>query len=100
MDEHFEASKVDDSDDEDEVLAIASDDEVYELAVAPVGSRVTVGSAEGEHASGSVRAVSPSGRRMKVGFDDGSDAWVDADSPWQLAELMPLQGAAAATAVV
>ena len=59
-----------------------SDDEIIELPVAPVGSRVRLGT--GEHAS--VRAISPGGSRMLVCADGSEEVWLDASDQWELSD--------------
>ena len=63
-------------------------DEVFELPVAPVGSRVTVED-EGGRQSGDVRSHSPSGSRMWVDFDRSEGRWIGSDDEWTLEALIP-----------
>ena len=61
------------------------DDEVVELELAPVGSRIAVGSR-----AGAVRALSPGGGRMLVRLDSTEEeVWVGADDEWQLVTTDP-----------
>ena len=59
------------------------DDEIIELALAPVGTRVALDAGE----QGVVRSISPDGTRMLVHLDgEGADkeVWVGSDDPWTL----------------
>ena len=67
-------------------LPFSDDDEVLELHLAPLGSRVAVARGAAEQL-GRVAAHSPSGARMLVAFDDDAeaDAWVAESHGWRLA---------------
>ena len=69
----------------DGAIVTPDDDEVEELAIAPVGSHVQVEVDQGGRRNGCVRDISPGGTRMLIDFDEGGDSgWVGADTPWEL----------------
>ena len=71
--------------------AAASDDEVLELPLAPIGSYVSVVSDEdGSTLVGNVLALSPGGTRMHVALQqNGQELWLGADDTWELSEIAP-----------
>ena len=71
------------------------DDEVIEMAIAPVGAAVRLA---GSGRCGTVGSISPGGTRMRVTFGDGEEQWLGIDDGWELAELStmgPLDDASA-----
>ena len=74
------------------------EDEVLELAIAPIGSTIYIESV----GVGNVRSISPGGSRMLVGLgatEEDDEVWVGADDPWTLSDLVA-PGPAASPEVV